>query len=74
MSTKLRQRFQDHDRDRDSSIRAIGLRGCFSGEKKEGGGKKIEKRWKNVDREKLVKNDLRYGDEISYIKEMSMEE
>lgn len=44
MSTKLRQRFQDHDKDRDSSIRAIGLRGCFSGEKKEGGGKKKRKK------------------------------
>lgn len=43
MSTKLRQRFQDHDKDRDSSIRAIGLRGCFSGEKKEGGKKKKKK-------------------------------
>lgn len=43
MSTKLRQRFQDHDKDRDSSIRAIGLRGCFSGEKKEGGKKKRKK-------------------------------
>ena len=45
MSTKLRQRFQDHNkRDRDSSIRAIGLRGCFSGEKKEGGGGKKRKK------------------------------
>lgn len=35
---------RSQQRDRDSSIRAIGLRGCFSGEKKEGGGGKKRKK------------------------------